>query len=323
MRLVRKIRAKLLTMYRALLSGLLLLLIFVCPTALFRNVPSLGAQQLSQRLILKDGSYQSVVKYEIQGDRVHYLSAERYEWEDLPVSLVDWDATKKYESELSSGKLAPKLEETPEEKEERAKEEANSVEVAPGLRLPGTGGVFLFEQFQGSPELAEILQNGGDVKQKVADPSRNGGIINPWAIAKATLELKGPHAAIQAHSSSPVIYVDINEGEVNDVALQDRFRIVKLTSKNDLRVVGSEKVSITGRLSDQTNYVATNIEKLGTGEWIKVTPAKPLAAGEYALAEILGPKQVSQYVWDFGVNPGAPANPNAWRPVAAKPSAPN
>ena len=83
------------------------------------------AQQRSQRLILKDGSYQSVVKYEMQGDRVHYLSAERYEWEDVPASLIDWDATNKYNNELSSGKLHT-LVETPEEKEEREKEEANS-----------------------------------------------------------------------------------------------------------------------------------------------------------------------------------------------------
>ena len=42
----------------------------------------------------------------MQGDRVHYLSAERYEWEDIPASLIDWDATNKYNAELGSGKTA-------------------------------------------------------------------------------------------------------------------------------------------------------------------------------------------------------------------------
>ena len=86
-------------------------LLWLCPAA--------TAQERTQRLILKDGSYQSVTKYEMQGDRVHYLSAERYEWEDIPASLIDWDATNKYNQALSSGKLRTKPAETPEEKEER------------------------------------------------------------------------------------------------------------------------------------------------------------------------------------------------------------
>ena len=75
----------------------------VCVLLLPSSAP---AQTGTKRLILKDGSYQVTTKWEIKGDRVHYFSAERSEWEDVPNSLVDWDATKKYETERAAGKTA-------------------------------------------------------------------------------------------------------------------------------------------------------------------------------------------------------------------------
>ena len=276
------------------------------------------AQQLTQRLILKDGSYQSVVKYEVQGDRVHYLSAERYQWEDVPSSLIDWDATKKYNDSLTSGKMHTRIVETPEEREEREKEAANSPEVAPGLNLPGSGGVFLLDRFQGKPELAEIVQNGSEVNKTATKKSVLRAAVNPFGSNKKDFEIRGEHAQIQSHVPRPAIYIDIDEGPQNAAALSERFRLVRLTVKKDARIVGTVKASVSGKVTEQTSFVPATVVKQGTGDWIELTPTQDLANGEYAVVEMLSPEEMNLYVWDFGVNPSAPLNPNTWRPVSGK-----
>ncbi len=286
-------------------------------TTLFFVVP-VWSQEHTQRLILKDGSYQSVVRYEMQGDRVHYLSAERYEWEDIPAVLINWDATQKYNQELSSGKLRTRTVETPEEKEEREKEEANSPEIFPGLRLPGSGGIFLADTFSGRPEVAEIVQNGGEVDKSARKKSVLRAAVNPLGGSKQAFEIKGEHAQVQSHTPRPAIYVDIDEQPVAPADSSERFRIVRATVKNGKRELGEIKVSVGGKISEETKLVSAKVERLGTGAWLKITPAEDLSPGEYALVEMLSPNEMNLYVWDFGVNPHAPANPNTWEPAPAK-----
>jgi hypothetical protein len=287
------------------------------------------AQELAKRLILKDGSYQAITKYEVKGDRVRYLSAERNEWEEVPKSMVDWAATEKYEKDREAGKPVPEATALDKELEaERQADEAKSPHVAPGLRLPDEGGVVLLDTFQNQPQLDELQQTGGEINKNMKGNILRAA-INPIASSKQTIEVPGLHAKVQAHATLPAIYVNVEQQdqEANAAADQrqqpqepelpwDRFKIVRLQSKQNKRIVGDIKIAVYGKVSQEGNFVPTQAERL-TGGWVKVTPTQPLAPGEYAVVETLGKEGMNLFVWDFGVNPSAPANAMAWKPDAS------
>jgi hypothetical protein len=319
------------------------------------------AQQNPKRLILKDGSYQTVTKWEVQGDRVRYYSAERYTWEELPNSLIDWTATEKYNSERGTQRQEQVLEAT----REAAAAEPEPPSVAPGLFLPDGGGVFLFDTFKGQPELVELTQNNGELNKHMG---RNilRAAINPLALSsKQTVELKGERAQTQAHDTQPSIYLNVDTGPDNNQSaaqatpspapqassaqqtsglgqapslgpgsrrdtsaapsaqptatplpapqVSDHYRIARLETKKGTRVLGNVNVAIYGKISQKENWIKTLAQPVGAG-WVKITPAEPLPHGEYAVIELLDKGQVNLYVWDFGVDPNAPQNANAWTP---------
>jgi hypothetical protein len=127
--------------------------------------PDLPGLATNHRLILKDGNYQLVRKYEIVGDRVRYISTERNgDWEELPVDLVDWEATRKWERDhanVPEEDASPAMKEAgeidKEEATERDEQKARMPEVAKGLELPDEDGVFVLDTYEGKPELVELL----------------------------------------------------------------------------------------------------------------------------------------------------------------------
>ena len=306
------------------------------------------AQDLARRLILKDGSYQLVAKYEMKGDRVRYMSAERDEWEEIPESLVDWPATEKYEKDRAAGASVPEAAKLDKELEQqREREETLLPQVAPGLRLPEDSGVFLLDNLQGEPQIVELQQTAGDVNRNTkANIFR--GAINPVAGLKQTVELEGAHAAVQSHVDVPALYINVDAtpdrpdpAVMKDAAHAvqgsqqpqqprqpdapgDRFRIVRTEVKGGKRILGDVKRQITGKISQEQHLVKTTMTRV-SGGWVKVTPTDSLPPGEYVLVEMVsqegGKEGMNLYVWDFGVNPKAPGNANSWKPSArdAKP----
>jgi len=280
------------------------------------------AHDSPRRLILKDGSYQVVTKYEIKGDRVRYYSAERDEWEELPKSLVDWPATENYEKEQHEkdrATAAVQLDKQIENENKTA--EVKLPEVAPGLRLPRDSGVFLLDNLKSEPQLVEIQEAEGDLNQ-----SSKGNIFH-GAIAKQSVELSGEHAKVQSHVDIPSFYINLEapppaaappqDAQSSQAAAVpfDRFRIVRANAKAGKRTLAEVKRGVTGKMTQDQHFEKTTTTRI-TGGWLKLTPAESLAPGEYAVVEMMDKEGMNLYVWDFGVNPNAPENANPWKPEA-------
>jgi len=287
--------------------------------------PSADPQAAYKRLILKDGTYQPISRYEIRGNVVRYFSSERHEWEVVPYALVDWPATDSYAKQSAVQRQAHIKQSAEADAQERAEAEARAPSVAAGIRLPEAGGVFLLDTFQGQPELIPLHQNGADINKNTAGNILRGA-INPVASSKQTIELAGPRARVQSHVADPAIYVALDDGgdpsaDYTSETAKDHFRLVRCELQKGNRVVGALRIAVYGKVKRETSFVETKVEPVSE-HWVKVTPAAPLPAGEYALVELLGEEGINTFVWDFGVNSSAPENRDARKAEGVRPDNP-
>jgi hypothetical protein len=311
------------------------------PLVLKPDVPGMAK---NHRLILKDGSYQVVRQYQVVGDRVRYLSQERGDWEELPASLVDWDATRKWERDhatTAEDQPSPAMTEAEaidkEESEERNDEKARMPEVSKGLELPDQDGVFVLDTYQGTPELVELPQKDLDVNAKT---HQGLGVLNPMAGRKANMELAGAHAKIHLHVNDPVFYISLGVSQQTEPVLshpmtvdtstaqdaktgrhgahspQSGFAIVRLDQRQAVRIVGAIHISPSGTVTQDENVIPATVEALPGKYWLRLeTKEKLVIGGEYALVEILSPTDVSTTVWDFRVDPTEGDNPGSLAPI--------
>lgn len=304
--------------------------------------------QVNHRLILKDGTYQIVRKYEVIGNRVRYISVERGgDWEELPEDLIDWPATRKWEKQQTelAQQRSPAMEEAADiDKEEAAERQAQKdrmPEVARGLNLPDQDGVFVLDEYQGTPQLVEIVPSTGDLQM-----ARQHGLrsVLPLQGQLAHVELEGGAAKVAIHVNEPVIYLSMDsmdKAEAEQVVSHSvtvdthgasqvqhpkrgatsptsGFAIVRVDSRKAVRIVGTVHVSPTGNITQEENVIPMTAEVLPGKHWLKLKAKEPLLIGEYALVEILSPKDMNASVWDFQVNPRAGLNESAIGPIDSK-----
>ncbi len=272
------------------------------------------------KLILKDGNYQLVRSYERNGDRVRYLSAERGDWEEIPASMVDWEATTKAAAaeQKSDDALLKKV---------HAQEEANrteavldvdaSLRVGQGVFLPPGEGMFAVEGKSVTP----LVQVGAVTKtdkkrllEQLASPV-------PIVPGKKNVEIPGAHAKIRI-SKTPEFYLreaPPDPDRTTPIARSSRpgesgpeVVLVRATVKGNKRLLESIKNFFGQDVSNDMNVIG--IERWEVAPTVfRFTLSESLPSGEYALAEIL-PDGLNYWVWDFGVDAAgdaaAPASPS-------------
>jgi len=244
----------------------------------------------NQKLFMKDGSYQIVSSYEIQGDRVRYYSVERAEWEEVPTSLVDFDATKRAQEETKATQKK-QLEDARQVEQERFyKPPDQGMEAAPGLRLPGDDGIFTVE----GKRLVRLVESAGEV---VTDKKRAAMLLAvplPVMKARSLVILEGAKATIRLSDPWPVFYVQSAEG------LGAKLELVRLKPGKESRVLEDLETSRgkNGKATEERAMVSIERKQVAPNIYT-LKPLQPLEAGEYALGEVDDDK-LSLNVFDFG-----------------------
>jgi hypothetical protein len=319
-------------------SRLLLVLVLLLST--LSLCPGGSAQVPNQRLVLKDGTYQVVTKYQKVGDRVRYFSAERGQWEELPASLVDWAATEAWAKDHKPGAepVSPAVPEAAAIDKEEQHARARTPDVSPGLRLPDQDGVWALDTFHDQPELVALTQNSGGVNRETSHNVLRAA-LNPLGGIQQSVQIPGAESRVKLHVNDPAFYVSIvgvddNEADSSAVTVDTRgagsakeknplnsansqYAIVRVRSnfKKDYRVVSGIKIGVGGKVTQTEDVIPTTVQVLPGNRWIRLTPQQPLTIGDFALMELLGPGEENLSVWDFRIDPQGPDNKNALMPL--------
>lgn len=241
---------------------------------------------------MKDGSFQVVSSYAMDGDRVRYFSVERAEWEEIPAALVDWPATKKAEAdqEKTDAALTNKLK-TDEKAAARVPVDVDaSFEVVPGVFLPPGEGFFILAShavfpLKQSPASAKLAK--GHFVEQIAVPL-------PVIPSRTSVDLPGKHASFRTTSPTPEFYFrtkDLAEPEIELVVAHVQTN--KRHIENIDRLFGQE--TLKGKsIPIQEWQVAKGLYRFTLGQ--------SLAPGEYALVQFSPKEGLNLLLWDFGVD---------------------
>jgi hypothetical protein len=234
------------------------------------------------KLYLKEGGFQLVREYRVEGDRVRYYSVERSDWEEIPLDMVDLKRTQ--------SEAAARQQQIDRDVKSMAEEHAETQAIhAEASNIPVDPGVYWLEGDRAKPlEAAEstVHMDKGRQLLRVFSPV-------PTTTGRGQLEIPGAHSKLVFHQPEQEFYIQLSDTE--------RFGILKLTPKGNVRVVEELLWDSAAReMTETPTEIEILRQQLASDELYKIWPKQPLAPGEYAVVEFTSGKMNMQ-IWDFAI----------------------
>ena len=250
-----------------------------------------------KKLILTDGTFQLAREYTVEGERVRYWSVERSQWEEIPTTLVDWDATRKAEAQQAAQDVELKAKIHASQMAQLTKEidVDRSLEIKPGLFLPDEVGLYALDR---NNLIRNMKQSEAVVKTSTGRQVEK--IISGVSLipGKQTMEIPGEHAAMRLNTAEPEFFMRPADRR------EPRFRLLRAQIKGGHRLIDTISIRFTGEEKHNTTEIEVQTWTPATGVF-RYTVDQRLEPGEYAFVEMT-PDGISGYVWDFGIDsPGA------------------
>jgi hypothetical protein len=258
--------------------------------------PAPAALPRGKKLMLKDGTFQLVREYHVEGDRVRYYSIDQMQWEEIPEPLVDWDATRKVE--IGEGKR--NLDMIAEARKSEAARNAEpldvdaSIEIAPKVFLQGGAGLFEFD----GKAIYPLAPAEPDIKYSMSQRVKQVLVPIPIIPTRHTVSLDGEHAKFRTHSTSLEFYMRTADGhEPNLELIRAKVHGGKRSLENLDQLFGQKQAS--GRIA-----LPLLRWEIARGVY-RYTIYASLEPGEYAVAETIESGGTNVFLWDFGVDDAA------------------
>jgi hypothetical protein len=245
-----------------------------------------------KKLVMKDGTFQLVREYQVDGDRVRYYSIEERQWEEMPEAMVDWEATKKAvadEAETDAS-IVKKAHVQEEGRRAQPLDIDASIEAAEGVFLPPGEGIFVFDG------KAVFPMKQADVDSKISKKKAIEKVLVPIPIvpSRHVVSIQGSRANLRVKQGQTEIFMRTADGR------EPEMNLVRARVRGDKR----EIVNIDDIFKQQTasaKMLSIQRWQLAPGVY-RFTISQTLEPGEYAIAEIVQNEQMSIYVWDFGID---------------------